>query len=134
MAENQLGVKTRSMTDTQHAEKGNQNDTEHQQMQTNPKIAPDQHQHPHNPDNQVTIQNPTVKLTRKDVDDVEEYVRRHSDIGLDWYVPNLVNTHVIDLIRNRVPINPGEHKLLFNSPELSQFFTRSCYKLDLQSG
>ena len=65
---------------------------------------------------------------------MEEFVRRHSDIGLDWYVPNLVNTRVVDLIRNRVPINLGEHKLLFNSPELSEFFTRSCYELDLQSG
>ena len=100
-------------------------------MQTNPKIAPEQHQHP---DNQVAIQNPTVKLTRLDTDDMEEFVRRHSDIGLDWYVPNLVNTHVVDLIRNRVPINLGEQKLLFNSPELSEFFTRSCYELDLQSG
>ena len=46
----------------------------------------------------------------------------------------MVNTRVINLIRNKVPINSGEQKLLFNSPELSELFTRSCYELDLQSG
>ena len=123
MAENQLGVKTRSMTDPECMEGGN--DAEHQKVQMNPETAPDQHPHPHNPDNQDTEQNPTVELTRIDADNLEEFIRRHSDIGLNWYVPNLLNTWVIDLIRNRGPINPGENKLLFNSPELSKFFTRS---------
>ena len=122
------------MMDTQHTESGDQNDAEHQQLQMNPEIAPDQHQQPHKPNNQGTAQNPTVELARIDADDMEEYVRRHSDIGLDWYVPNLVNTCIIDLIRNRFPINSGEHKLLFNRPELSEFFTRSCSELNLQSG
>ena len=61
---------------------------------------------------------------------MEDFVRNHSDIGLDWYVPNLVNTHVKDLIK----INPGESMIVFNSTELSEFFTRSCYKLNLQTG
>ena len=134
MAENQLGVKTRAMLDTEHREGENQKDTEHQQMQMNQEAITDQQQHPHNPDNQGTIQNPTVELTRIDVDDMEEFVRRHSVIGLNWNVPNLINSRVIDLIRNRVPINPGENKVLFNSPELSEFFTRSCCELDLMTG
>ena len=117
------------MTDTEHMEGGN--DAKHEQMQMNPEIASDQHSHPYNPDNQGTVQNPTVELTRIDADDMEEFIRRHSDIGLNWYVPNLINTSVIDLIRNRGPINSGGNKVLFNSPELSEFFTRSCYKLDL---
>ena len=100
----------------------------------NRETTTDQHPHPHNPDNQGTIQNPTVELPRTDADDMEEFIRRHSDIGLNWYVPNLINTCVIDLIRNRDPINPGENKVLFNSPELSEFFTRSCYELDLTTG
>ena len=115
--------------DAQHME----NDAEHQQIQTNLKIVPDQLHHPHNRNTQGIVQNPTVQLTIMDADNMEEYVRKHSDIGLDWNVPNLVNTCVIDLIRNRVQINPGENKLVFNSPELSEFFTRSCYELDLQS-
>ena len=134
MADNQLGVKTRAMLDTEHREGKNQKDTEHQQMQMNPEVITDQQQHPQNPDNQSAMQNLTVQLTRIDVDDMEEFVRRHSDTGLDWYVPNLINTHVIDLIRNRVPMNPGENKVLFNSPELGEFFTRSCYELDLTTG
>ena len=120
------------MTDAKHMEGGN--NAEHQQIQMNPEIAPEQHPHPHNLDNQGTVQSPTVELTRIDADELEESLRRHSDIGLIWYVPNLLNTHVIDVIRNIVPINPGESKLLFNSPELSEFFTRSCYELDLVTG
>ena len=81
MAENQLGVRTRSMTDTQHTEGGNQNYTEHQPVQMNPERAPDHHHNPHNPNHQGTVQNPKVELTR--IDDMEEYVRRHSDISLD---------------------------------------------------
>ena len=94
----------------------------------------DQHPHSHNQDNQGAIQNPTVELTRIDADDMEEFVRRDSDIGLNWYVPNLINTCVIDLITNRGPIKPGENEVLFNSLELSEFLTRSCYELDLTTG
>ena len=57
-----------------------------------------------------------------------------SDNDLDWYVPNIVSSHVIDMIRNKIPINPGKNKVLFNSPELSEFFKRTCYELDLTMG
>ena len=53
------------------------------------------------------MQSPTVHLTRIEIDDMEKFVKEHSDIGLDWYVLNLVNTRVIDLIRNKAPINPS---------------------------
>ena len=75
-----------------------------------------------------------MQLTRIDADNLEKFVRNHSNIVLEWYVPNLVNTLVREQIRNRVQINPGENKIVFNSTELSEFFTRSCYELDLQSG
>ena len=103
----------------------------HQQTPVNPKIVPDQTHHQQNTD---TTKNPTVQLTRIDTDNLEEFVRNHSDIGLEWYVPNLVNTRVKELIGNRVQINPGENNIVFNSAELSEFFTRSCYELDLQTG
>ena len=106
-------------------------DMEQQGTPTDPKIIPDQTQ---NQQTTNTTKNPTVQLTRVDTDRMEEFVRNHSDIGLDWYVPNLVNTHVKDFIRNRVQINPGENMIVFNSTELTEFFTRSCYELDLQTG
>ena len=127
MAENQVGVKIRAMTGAHHTEE----DAGHQQTPADPEIVPDQAHHEQNTD---TTKNPTVQLTRIDTDNMEEFVRNHSDIGLECYVPNLVNTHVRELIRNRVQINPGENKIVFNSAELSEFFTRSCYELDLQTG
>ena len=84
MAENKLGVQTRSMADTQCIEEEIPNQLEHQpsQMNTeNPAIAPD-HPTP-NLDQQNVALNLTVELTRTDADNIEEYIRRHSDIGLD---------------------------------------------------
>ena len=51
MAENQLAVKTRSVMDAQRME----NDAEHQQIQTNTKIVPDQLHHPHNGNTQGIV-------------------------------------------------------------------------------
>ena len=61
MAENQLVVKTRAMTGVHCME----NDAEHQQIQTNPEIVPDQTHHPYNTDIESPVQNPTVQLTRR---------------------------------------------------------------------
>ena len=127
MADNQVGVRTRAMTGAHRID----GDAGQQRKPTNPEIVPDQTQH-----QQITntTKNPTVQLTRVDTKKLEQFIRDHSDIGLDWYVPNLVNTRVQDLIRNRVQINPGENMIVFNSAELSEFFTRSCYELDLKTG
>ena len=135
MADNQLGVKTRAMTEKEEA---NPTSPEHQQSPA----SPDNQQHPqpksqpqqHNMDIQGTIPNPRVELTRIDQDNLEQYIRDHSEIGLDWYVPNLLNTCVIDMIRNKIPNNPRENRIMFNSAELSEFFTISCFKLDLKTG
>ena len=101
MAENQVGVMTRAMTGAHRTEEN----AGHQQTPADPEIVQDQ---AHNQQNTDTTKNPTVQLTRIDADNLEEFIRNHSDIGLEWYVPNLVNTRIKELIRNRVQINPGE--------------------------
>ena len=83
---------------------------------------------------QNTALNPTVEPTRTDTNGIEEYIRKHSDIGLDWYVPDLSNTHVIDLIKDRLPISTGKDKILFNCPQLREFFTTSTFEVDLTTG
>ena len=75
--------------------------------------------------------NPTVKLTRTDADNIEEYIRRYSYIGLDWYVPNLSNTHVRDLVKDRLPISTGRTEILVNCPQLREFFTTPTFEVDL---
>ena len=87
-----------------------------------------------NPDQPSAALNPTVVLTRTDTDNLEEYIRKHSDIGLDWYVPNLCNICVRELIRDRVPIGTGRTKILFNCPQLRDFFTTTCFELNLTTG
>ena len=143
MADNQLGVKTRVMIEKEGV---NQKDPEHQQAPTNLETTADQqpqpqphqqpqpqlHPQPHNLDTQGTMQNPKVELTRIDQSNIEEYVRKYNDIGLNWYV--LLNNRIIDMIRNKIPINPGENRILFNSTELGDFFTISCFELDLKTG
>ena len=98
MAENKLGVQTKSMMDAQCTEGETPNEPEHQQVQMNrDNIEIVRDQLTPNLDQQNAALNPTLELTRTDADNIEEYVRRHSDIDLDWYVPNLVNTRVRDL-------------------------------------
>ena len=124
MAENRLGVQTRSMADNQHTEEETQNQPDNQQVQTNrdnPVVSPE-HTIP-NLDQQNAAMNLTVKLTRTDANNIEEYIRRYSDIGLDWYVPNLSNTRVRDLTKDRLPISTGRTKILVNYPQLREFFT-----------
>ena len=135
MAENKLGVQTRSMADAQRIEDEIPNQPEYQPVQMNPynpKIAPD-HPTP-NLHQQNAALNLTVELTRTDANNIEEYIRRYSNIGLDWYVPNLCNTHMRDLIKNRLPISTGRTKILANCPQLREFFTTSTFEVDLTTG
>ena len=69
--------------------------------------------------------NPTIELTRingnqrvMSEENIEDYIRRHSEIGLDWYVPDLSNTHIRDLIKARLPSKTGKGRILFNCPQL----------------
>ena len=59
---------------------------------------------------------------------------RYSDIGSDWYVPNLSNTCMRDLIRDRLLISTGRTKKLVNCPQLREFFTTSTFEVDLTTG
>ena len=77
---------------------------------------------------------PRLELARVDQENMEEYMRKYSNIGLDWYVPDLLNTHVIDMIKNKTHMNPRENKITFNSMELSDYFGISSFELDLKTG
>ena len=130
-----MGVQTKSMVDAQCIEEEIPNQIEHQPVQMNtdnPTIAPEQPTP--NLDQQNAAMKPTVELTRTDADNIEEYIRGYSDIGLDWYVPNLSNTCMRDLIKDRLPISTGTGKILFNCPQLREFFTTSTFKVDLTTG
>ena len=78
--------------------------------------------------------NPTVELHRTNEDTIEEFVRQHGTINLDWYVPDLCNTRVGDLIKKRLQLETMEGRILFSSPALSEFFKTSNFKLNLKTG
>ena len=134
MAENQLGVKTRAMMEKEGV---NTREQEHQQIQmylgSNTDLQPQAQPQPHHQDTQGPMQ-PRLELTRVDQENMEEYVRKHSNISLDWYVPDLLITRVIDMIRNEICINCRENKIMFNSTELGDYFRISSFELDLKTG
>ena len=55
-------------------------------------------------------------------------------IFLDLYIPDFCNTRVGDLIRERLPIETTEGRILYSCPPLSEFFKTSNFKLDLRTG
>ena len=78
--------------------------------------------------------NPTVELHRTKEEAIEEFVRQHGTINLDWYVPDLCNTRVGDLIKKRLQLKTMEGRILFRSPALSEFFKTSNFELNLKTG
>ena len=78
--------------------------------------------------------NPTVELHRTKEEAIEEFVQQHSTIALNWYVPDLYNTRVGDLIKKRLQLETMEGRILFRSPALSEFFKTSNFKLNLRTG
>ena len=82
--------------------------------------------------NQATT--PTVELHRTKEDTIKEFVRQHGTISLDWYVPDLCNTRVGNLIEKRLQLGTTEGRILFSSPTLSEFFKTSNFELNLQTG
>ena len=78
--------------------------------------------------------NPTVELHRAKEDAIEEFARQHGMINLDWYVPDLCNTRVGDLIKKRLQLETMEGRILFSSPALSEFFKTSNFELNLKTG
>ena len=88
-------------------------------------------------DNEANMEqamNPTVELHRTNEDAIKEFVRQHGTISLDWYVPDLCNTRVGDLIEKRLKLETMEGRILFSSPALSEFFKTSNFELNLQTG
>ena len=62
---------------------------------------------------------PTIELHRTKEDTIKEFVRQHSTINLDWYVPDLCNTRVGELIEKRLQLETTEGRILFSSPALN---------------
>ena len=77
--------------------------------------------------------NPTVELHRTKEDAIEEFIQQHGTINLNWYVPDLCNTRVGDLIKKRLQLETMEGRILFSSPALSEFFKTSKFKLTLKT-
>ena len=77
---------------------------------------------------------PTVELHRTKEDTIKEFLRQHGTISLNWYVPDLYNNRVGDLIEKRLQLGTMEGRILFSSPALSKFFKTSNFKLSLQTG
>ena len=78
--------------------------------------------------------NPTVELHRTKEEAIEEFVRKHGTINLNWYVPDLSNTRVGDLIKKRLQLETIEGRILFSSPALSELFKTSNFELNLKTG
>ena len=76
----------------------------------------------------------TVELHRTKEDTIKEFVQQHGTISLDWYVPDLCNTRVGDLIEKRPQLGTTEGRILFSSPALSEFFKTSNFELNLRTG
>ena len=77
---------------------------------------------------------PTIELHRTKEDAIKEFVQQHGTISLDWYVPDLCNTRVGDLIEKRLQLEIMEGRILFSSPALNEFFKTSNFELNLQTG
>ena len=78
--------------------------------------------------------NPTVELHRTKEEAIEEFIRQHGTITLNWYVPDLCNTRVGNLIKKRLQLKTMEGRILFRSPALSEFFKTSNFELNLKTG
>ena len=77
---------------------------------------------------------PTIELHRTKEDTIKEFIRQHGTINLDWYVPDLCNTRVGELIEKRLQLETTEGRILFSSPALNEFFKTSNFELNLQTG
>ena len=102
------------MTEAQCTEEEAQRQLDNQQEQVqrdNPIVVPEQATP--SLDQQNPAMNLTVGLHKTSDENIEEFIRRHGVVGLDWHVPNLSNTRMRDLIRER----------LFTSVQLREYFT-----------
>ena len=134
MTDNQLGVRTRAMVDAQGKEEQTANHLEQQPVPDVTKNPTSAMENQANQDTQNPALNPVVELTRIETDSMMEYVRTSSNIGLDWYMPDLMNTHVRDTNKNRIPTCTGGNHITITCPILKDFFSTSTFEIDLRSG
>ena len=87
-----------------------------------------------NLDPQSPALSPVVELTKIETDDLIEYVRTSSEINLDWYMSDLRNTHVRDIIKSRVPTCMSQNHITITCPMLKDFFSNSTFEIDLKTG
>ena len=92
--ENNTGIQTRAMAEAQCIE----NEANPEQVQGTP-----------NP-----VINPKVDLHRTKEEVIKEFVRQQGTIAFDWYVPDFRNTKVGDLIKERLPMETTEGRILFS--------------------
>ena len=78
--------------------------------------------------------NATVELHSTKEEAIEEFVQQHGTITLDWYVPDLCNTRVGNLIKKRLQLETMEGRILSSSPALSELFKTSNFELNLRTG
>ena len=71
--------------------------------------------------------NQTVDLHKTKEEAIKEFVWQQGIIALNWYVPDLRNSRVGELIRERLPIKTTEGRILFSCPPLSEFFKTSNF-------
>ena len=83
---------------------------------------------------QNPFMNPMVNPHKTNEELIMEFVMKECIISLDWYVPNLCNTQVADIIKERLPIETTRGKILFNCPPLREFFQTTTFELDLTTG
>ena len=105
--DNNTGVQTRAMAEAQCTE-GEAN----RELTNNPEEAQDAP----NP-----AMNPTVDLHKTDDIIIEEFVKRQGTISLDWYVPDLCNTRVGILIKNRLLIYTTRGRYYSTAPHSVNF-------------
>ena len=129
MADNQQGVQTRSMSDAQC-----NNAEQPPDLENNPTPATGDPTPTPNLDPQNPALNPVVELTAMETDNLFEHVRTASNINLDWYVLDLMNTCVRDMIKNRLPTCTSRNHITVTCPMLKNFFGTSMFEIDLKTG
>ena len=60
--------------------------------------------------------NHTVESQKTKEEAIKEFVQQHGTIALDWYVPDFCNTRVSNLIKERLPLETSEGRILFSCP------------------
>ena len=128
--ENDIGVETRAMKKCKKegAHKHTTDNTDRVQAANPTTPIGTRGQETHDP----AVRNPAEVKTEDEI--IEEFVRKDCSIGLDWYVPNLCNTQVREIIKQRLPIATRQGRILFNCPPLEKYFDTANFELDLRSG